>query len=58
LAVEQSLTFLGELPLRESIRNGFDLGKINIDSPAFKSFEILAAEVARQISIVNSQNGL
>jgi ATP-binding protein involved in chromosome partitioning len=56
LAEEQNIPYLGELPLQQSVREQADEGNIDILSPAFKPFETLAAEVARQVSIVNSQN--
>ncbi len=54
LAEEENVPFLGELPLVPSVREQADLGSINPDSQAFQPFHKVAAEIARQISVLNS----
>lgn len=55
LSAENEIPFLGELPLVSSVQKQADLGHINPTSPAFKPFLAVAEEVARQVSILNSE---
>lgn len=54
LAAEHGLDFLGELPLNPDFRSQADTGSIDVNSADFQPFDLLAAEVARRVSIVNS----
>lgn len=54
LADEEQVPFLGELPLNPAIREQADNGFIDPNSKEFEPFELLAGEVARQVSVVNS----
>ncbi|MBM3400242.1 MAG: Mrp/NBP35 family ATP-binding protein [Bacteroidetes bacterium] len=54
LAEETGIDFLGELPLIQDYMAMADEGRINADSEVFKPYLLLAAEVARRVSIVNS----
>ncbi|MBL7812726.1 MAG: Mrp/NBP35 family ATP-binding protein [Bacteroidetes bacterium] len=54
LAEEQQVPYLGALPLTESVRVRADKGSWDATAPDFQPFMVLAAEVARQVSIENS----
>ena len=54
LAEETGIDFLGELPLIQDYMAMADEGRINTESDVFKPYLVLAAEVARRVSIVNS----
>lgn len=58
LAAELNETFLGEVPLVQSIREGGDTGipvALDNDSPISKAFEEVADNVIRQIAIRNAE---
>lgn len=55
LAEEQQVPFLGELPLIEQVQQEADTGHINPDSPAFAPFIVVAEEIARRVSMLNSE---
>ena len=57
LAANLNITFLGEIPLVQSIRESGDLGKPSVLSggPVASSFEKLAQSVAQQVAIKNAQ---
>jgi ATP-binding protein involved in chromosome partitioning len=55
LAQEEDLPFLGELPLVSAIREQADSGTLDPNSSLFEPFHLVASEIARQVSIVNSQ---
>lgn len=55
LAAEQEVPFLGELPLVSLIQQQSDVGTINPDSESFLPFMQFAEEVARHISMLNSE---
>lgn len=57
LAEETGIEFLGELPLVQDYMTMADEGRINAESAVFKPYMSLAAEVARRVSIVNSNAG-
>lgn len=54
LAKEQDLPFLGELPLIPEVGVQADTGKLDALDNNFKAFNALAAEVARNVSMMNS----
>lgn len=55
LAEECDVPFLGELPLLSAIREQADEGHIDPKGVDFESFKVVAAEIARQVSVVNSK---
>jgi len=58
LAEEYDLTFLGQIPIVQSIREGGDMGipaMMGDDAISRKAFEDFAALTARSISVVNAQ---
>jgi ATP-binding protein involved in chromosome partitioning len=55
LAEEENIPFLGELPLITAVREQADAGAIDTDSADFEPFMAVAAEIARQISVLNSR---
>jgi ATP-binding protein involved in chromosome partitioning len=60
LADEYELPLLAQIPLVQSVREGGDAGKPimmtgDISNPAYKAFEELGVNVARQIAIVNAE---
>lgn len=54
LAEEEDVPFLGELPLVPAVREQADNGCIDPDAEGFEPFLKVAAEIARQVSVVNS----
>ncbi|MBS3915270.1 MAG: Mrp/NBP35 family ATP-binding protein [Bacteroidetes bacterium] len=56
LAREQQVPFLGELPLIPAIQQQSDNGTLDASQPGFAPFVAVAEEVARQLSVLNSQN--
>jgi ATP-binding protein involved in chromosome partitioning len=60
LADEYELPLLAQIPLVQSVREGGDAGKPimmtdDVNNPAYKAFEELGVNVARQIAIVNAE---
>lgn len=55
LALKVGVPFLGQLPLLEKLRKDSDAGDIDSKSESFRPFSLLAEEVARQVSILNSE---
>jgi ATP-binding protein involved in chromosome partitioning len=58
LAETLGIPLLGQIPLVEDVRTRGDEGNpssLNSDSPTGKAFASVAAEVARQVAIRNSQ---
>jgi ATP-binding protein involved in chromosome partitioning len=55
LAKEQNVPFLGELPLIPTVQQQADKGEIRTDSVAFAPFMAVAEEVARRLSVLNSE---
>jgi ATP-binding protein involved in chromosome partitioning len=61
LAEEMHVPMLGQIPLVQSIREGGDNGKPEVlqpDSAVARSFELLAASVAQQVAIMNSNTAM
>src|SRR5688500_685160 len=57
LAVKNSVPFIGQIPLVQSIREGGDAGLpevLKTDSPSAAVFREIAQEVARQVSVRNA----
>lgn len=55
LADEQNIPFLGELPLVPSVQQQADKGNISADDTHFAPFMAVAEEVARRVSVLNSE---
>jgi ATP-binding protein involved in chromosome partitioning len=55
LADEQNIPFLGELPLVPSVQQQADKGNISADDAHFAPFMAVAEEVARRVSVLNSE---
>jgi ATP-binding protein involved in chromosome partitioning len=54
LALEQNVPFLGELPLTQQIQQQADQGHIDPNGAHFQPFIRIAEEIARQLSVLNS----
>jgi ATP-binding protein involved in chromosome partitioning len=55
LSSEQQIPFLGELPLVPAVQQQADSGHLNPSDPHFAPFMLMAEEVARRVSVLNSE---